>query len=85
MQVFVFRSQKDGNVGGFTPQRDGHNLPVEFAPWEALGGRTMDVGDHIAGVQGGASAILDGITEDGFYLVRSEVRVTSSTGSSRHS
>jgi hypothetical protein len=30
--------------------------------------------DHVAGVEGGAKAILDGIARDGFYLTKGVVR-----------
>jgi hypothetical protein len=76
MQVFIFHSEKDSDVAGFTAQRDGSNLPAEFAPWKPLGGSVMQVGDNIVGVTDNANAVLDGIKRDGFYLGRSEVRIT---------
>lgn len=75
MQVFIFQSGKDSDVAGFTAQRDGGNLPADFAPWKPLGGSVMQIGDSIAGVTDNAGAVLGGIRRDGFYLGRTEVRV----------
>jgi hypothetical protein len=77
MQVFIFRSEKDTDVVGFTAQRDGRNLPVEYAPWKSLGGNAIQTGDNLAGVTSGADNVREAIRRDGFYLGRSEVRVTS--------
>jgi hypothetical protein len=76
MQVFVIQSSQDRDIAGFTMERDGKNLPTEFAPWSSLGGRDIGMGDNIAGVSGGGSAVLGGIARDGFFLARLEERVT---------
>ena len=79
MQVFIFLSQKDADVVGFTGQRYGSNLPAEFAPWNPLDNSAMQLGTPLAGITDGSNAVLQGIQQDGFYLARSGVRVTRST------
>jgi hypothetical protein len=65
MQVFVFQSERDADVAGFTVQRDGGNLPSDFAPWRFK--HSLDVyGDgSLAPETGGADAVLAGIRADG--------------------
>jgi hypothetical protein len=79
MQVFLFQSQKDTDVAGFTTHKDGDNLPIEFAPWKQLGSSVMQVGMSLAGVIGGSDAVLDGIRNNGYYLARSEVKIQKLT------
>jgi hypothetical protein len=77
MQMYIFRSDKDPAIAGFTTQRHGGNLPAEFAPWRPPGGAAIQTGDEFADVTGGADVVLAGIARDGFYLAMSEGRVTS--------
>jgi hypothetical protein len=70
MQIFVFRSDKDNDVFGFTGERHGRNLPAEFAPWTPLGHNEMTVGNKVSGVTGGADAVTKGIARDGFFVAR---------------
>lgn len=80
MRAYIFQSEKDADVVGFTPQRDGGNLPAEFGPWQALGGgQAIQTGEHLAGVNGGGDAVQVGIQRDGFFLARTEVRITHHT------
>jgi hypothetical protein len=79
MQVFIFRSWKDAEVVAFTGDREGEALPPDLAPWKLAGGNAIQVGDSLAGVTGGANAVLDGIGVDGYFLVRTLVYVTSQT------
>jgi hypothetical protein len=78
MQVFVFYSEKDGDIAAFTNDQDGQNLPAEFAPWKPLGGGAMRVGDNLAGASGRGNAVMDGIARDGFFLARAELRTIHS-------
>jgi hypothetical protein len=74
MQVFIFRSEKDSNIVGFTAQRDGGNLPAEFAPWTAQGNSAIQSG--AASSSGGADAVQQGIKYDGYFLTTFEVSAT---------
>jgi hypothetical protein len=71
MQVFTFRSERDGEVTGFTDQRFGGNLPSTFSPWKPIGPLDVQNGDALAGVPGGGNAVLGGIRRTGFFLSRS--------------
>ena len=73
MRVFIFRSERDSEVCGFTADRYGGNLPSTFAPWKALGPREMQSDDPLEKVLGGANAVLNGIRRNGFFLSRSYV------------
>jgi hypothetical protein len=75
MRVFIFRSEKDNAIIGFTDQLDGGNLPADLGPWSALGGQAIQTGDAMTGISGAANAVLDGIKRDGFFLARSEGRI----------
>jgi hypothetical protein len=72
MQVFVFRSQIDARVVGFTTRRGAGNLPAEFAPWLLLERVSMLPGMPVAGVRGGSDEVIEAIRRDGFFLARSE-------------
>jgi hypothetical protein len=79
MQVFMFQSEKDNRDFGFTEDRTGGNLPVEFAPWRLIGDRIVPVNRGVAGV-GSSSAILAGIATDGYYLAKTgEMKMTRHT------
>jgi hypothetical protein len=82
MQVFIFSSEKDGDIVAFTEDPDGRNLPVELAPWHALSGSAMQIrpGNRPTGVSGNMDAVTDGIARDGFYLTRAEVQSTRRVG-----
>jgi hypothetical protein len=80
MQVFIFRSDKDQGVYGFTAARDGANLPAEFSPWKPQGGSAMAVGTAVAGI-GPSDAILASIATDGFYVSRTSGVIISRSGS----
>jgi hypothetical protein len=70
VQVFIFQSGMNSTITGFTRQQDGGNLPAEFAPWKPLSAmaRTIETGDSLAGVAGGADSVLKGIAHNGFYV-----------------
>jgi hypothetical protein len=68
MQVFIFRSQIDTGVVGFTTRRGGGNLPVVYAPWELIDRVAMLPGAPIVGVSGGSDAVLAGIERNGWFL-----------------
>jgi hypothetical protein len=67
MQTYLFNSQKEPSVFGFTNDRTGANLPTEHAPWYSLGGRHVHVGTHIQGV-GSADELLKTIAAKGYYI-----------------
>jgi hypothetical protein len=74
--TFSFRSDKDSTIFGYTSQREGGNLPMDFAPWRALGELAIQAGEPLAGVSGGATAVLDGIAHDGYFLTKPEFKIT---------
>jgi hypothetical protein len=77
--IFSFRSQKDSSVFGFTNQREGGNLPMDFAPWRALGEQVIQAGEPLGGVSGGTTAVLAGIAQDGYFLTKPEIRIFRKT------
>jgi len=81
MLLFVFQSEKDANVTAFTAQRDGGNLPAEFAPWKLLSGGTVRTGANVGGVARGVDAIQAGIARDGFFIARGKLSVTRRSSS----
>ena len=81
MLVFVFQSEKDQGVTAFTGQRDGGNLPAEFAPWKLVSGGEMQSTAR-GGVARGVDAVQDAIARDGFHIVRGKLQVKRRTSSS---
>jgi hypothetical protein len=75
MQIFIFGSTADVDVVAFTKDQSGKNLPSDFAPWQPLGGSLIQSGDSLAGVSGGADAVIEGAARDSFFLARSEARL----------
>ena len=75
MQTFTFKSEADHTVVGFTSHRDGGNLPAEFAPWKLMAEEVMQPGGHIAGVNGGTTAVLAGLNREGYFLSHAKVQV----------
>jgi hypothetical protein len=73
--TFSFRSDKDSAVFGYTCQREGGNLPMDFAPWRALGEQVIQAGEPLGGVSGGATAVLEGIAHDGYFLTKPEIKI----------
>ena len=79
MKLHVFRSGREPDVFGFTPDATGMNLPAEYGPWIALKG-AMEVVPTASLVGVGASGpVFAGIERDGFYVARSDV-ITRMTG-----
>jgi hypothetical protein len=72
MQIFLFQSEIDNDLAGFTEEEDGGNLPSDYAPWKLIGGRAVQIGSNLSGVSGGGDALLAAIQRDGFFLARSE-------------
>lgn len=70
MQVFVFQSEKDKDIVGFSDDPAGGNLPAEFAPWQPIGNIALQVGGGVAGI-GAADAVMASIERDGFLVARS--------------
>jgi hypothetical protein len=70
MRLYLFWSTRDIEVFGFTFERTGNNLPIEFAPWSKNGD-----GGALYANQGGRSSsngIVEAVQRDGFYLARCE-------------
>jgi hypothetical protein len=63
MQVYVFFSGKDAEVCAITSDQTGGMLPSDLAPWHALGGQALPIGN--------GSAVCTIIAQEGYYLVRS--------------
>jgi hypothetical protein len=69
MQIYLFWSDHDREVFGFTFDPEGTNLPFEFAPWSK--------NDNGAALYAGPSdgvafnAVISAVRRDGFYLARS--------------
>ena len=68
MQIYLFWSECDLGVFGFTSDRTGANLPVEFMPWSKNGD-----GKALYGPEEGvntANVIIEAVQRDGFRLGR---------------
>jgi hypothetical protein len=61
MQVFMFVSDKNAEVCAITFDKTGRTLPRDLAPWRAVGGQVLPVGNGHA-----VRAIIE---QDGYYLV----------------
>jgi hypothetical protein len=74
MPIYLFWSQKDVKVFGFTADARGTNLPAALAPWERNGdGTPIYTGPNESLDDLSASnKIVRAVQCDGFYLARSE-------------
>jgi hypothetical protein len=84
MHVFIFQSQSDAGIVGITAQRDGKNLPGQYAPWKAIGNGALQSGGSLAGITEGADHVLAAIAKDGYFLARANVRVAQGPTRTRH-
>ena len=75
MQVFIFQSEKDTDVSAFTSEKDGANLPAEFAPWKPRGTSVIQTGKSLIGVVGGTDVVMGGIEKDGYCLLRTAINI----------
>ena len=62
MSVFLFRSEKDPCVLGFTNDSKGENLPREFAPWNTVGGQLLP------STFGRSNMVWQAVQREGFYV-----------------
>jgi hypothetical protein len=69
MQIYLFWSQRDLGVFGFTSDHAGANLPVEFMPWSKNGdGEALYTGPNEA--SNPANVIIEAVQRHGFRLAR---------------
>jgi hypothetical protein len=61
MNIYRFVSDSTPSVSAFTLDRTGDNLPADYAPWRAVGGRVVFIGagDPVARV----------VAKDGLFLL----------------
>lgn len=79
--IYLFWSEADASVFGFTVHPMGANLPDDFAPWIKNG----DGGAIYVGEPGNVSSIIiSDVLRDGFYLASVGPRATHLPGSSIH-
>jgi hypothetical protein len=76
MKLYLFWSDLDIGVFGFTEDAGGENLPAEFAPWSKNGsGEAIFRGSADEPVAGGfVNPILRAVDRDGVYLGRLNAR-----------
>jgi hypothetical protein len=69
--IYLFRSDKDREVFGFTADLAGTNLPADFAPWRRAGkGAAISTGDGKVGI-GLSEQIRATVEGEGYYIARS--------------
>jgi hypothetical protein len=72
MPIFLFWSQTDTDIFGFTTEPEGGNLPAEFAPWSKNGQGAalyLGAGEDLTAA-GVANPVVRAIQRDGFYVGR---------------
>ena len=68
MAIYLFLSQSNENVQGFTLDITGSNLPADYAPWHAAGsGEAVPVG-------GDTDPVAMIVQRDGYFLVSTRKR-----------
>lgn len=71
MVVFIFWSEADLSVFGFTSDPTGANLPSELAPWTKNGtGVALCTEAESIPTYASANPVLLKVDRDGFYLAR---------------
>jgi hypothetical protein len=76
MEIYLFWSEWDAEVFGFTSDPKGENLPADLAPWSRNGG-----GQAIYSrpdENQAPNTVVEAIRRDGFYLARNFSRSASS-------
>jgi hypothetical protein len=73
MRIYLFKSEVDAEVFGFTIDETGANLPDRFAPWRSFGDLITSSSKPLLGIGLTATAT---IKRDGFYLARSGLVVS---------
>jgi hypothetical protein len=63
MKVYIFISDKESRVRGFTFDPTGRNLPAEYAPWKALNEGRM------TSARSKDDPVMVAVARDGFFLV----------------
>ncbi len=79
MEISLFRSAKEPEVFGFTPDPTGSNLPDEFGPWERAGRGTAAqtyAGDSLDGLAS-SDPVIKAVERDGYYLARSGLTISA--------
>jgi hypothetical protein len=75
MKVYMFHSGKNHEMYGFTPDKNGANLPADLAPWTKHSELDVNLGEPPrTGVP--TEDILDGIKRDGFLVAGVRITVT---------
>jgi hypothetical protein len=73
MQIYLFWSETDSEVFGFTANIEGENLPAGFAPWSKSGqGGALYLGpaEDLTALSV-SNSVIRAVQRDGFYLGRS--------------
>jgi hypothetical protein len=79
MKLYLFWSDLDIGVLGFTSDAAGQNLPAEFAPWSKNGqGEAIFRGPADEPTEGFINPILRAVHRDGVYLRKLAVSAFSS-------
>ena len=70
-QVFIFCSEQNPRLFGFTRLGTGSNLPHGYGPWQPSSRGAMQ--GAVNGAEGSiSSTVLSAINDRGFYLSRSD-------------
>ena len=72
MKIHTFRGP--GRIFGFTPDKDGTNLPTQYGPWSAFKSLEMIEDRPQQGVD--VNECLEDIRKHGFHLTDAHVRIT---------
>jgi hypothetical protein len=74
MNLHLFRSGKEPDMFGFTPDATGADLPAELAPWTRSGEGVAQQAWPIEGARYIQFApIFDAVGHDGYYVGLSEI------------
>jgi hypothetical protein len=65
MPIYLFWSESDREVFGFTFESDGGNLPTDLAPWSKNGEGEALPDENLA-----SNSVVRAVQRDGFYLAR---------------
>ena len=77
MAIFIFWSEADTAVFGFTSDPEGRNLPVDLRPWSKNGdGTALHRGGESLTALAGANPIIGTVEREGFYIGRTDAVVT---------
>ncbi len=64
MEIYIFASKSHPGISALTVDKNGENLPAEYAPWRSVNG-----GQGLMATNLPSDNVVAAISQNGFYLL----------------